>query len=222
MTAISDASLGMLLAIHSAVRRDLERILGALDALAATDGPPATRAADTGVVVEYWSAFAAHLHHHHQIEDTEVWPHVRSALGARADEVLDAMESEHGAIVEAEAAADATMVALVTHPQPASAAAAADQIRAFRDVATAHLAHEESAAVPLILEAFSDEAWQEFQRRRQRDPGTDAFLPWVLDGAPVPAVDRVTGALPPPVRDLLLQQWLPAHDRRVQAVLRIG
>ena len=222
MTAISDASLGMLLAIHSAVRRDLERILGALDALADADGPAATRAADTGAVVEYWSAFAAHLHHHHSVEDTEVWPHVRSALGARADEVLDAMEAEHGTIVEAEATAGDAMTALVTHPHRETAAMAAAELRAFREVVTAHLAHEEKAAVPLILEAFSDEAWQEFQGRRQQDPGTDAFLPWVLDGAPVPAVDRVTGALPPPVRDLLLQQWLPAHDRRVQAVLRIG
>jgi len=54
--------------------------------------------------------------------------------------------------------------------------------------------------------------------RRQMDAGNDAFLPWVLDGAPQPAVDEVTGSLPPPVRTMLLQQWKPAHDSRVSAL----
>ena len=54
--------------------------------------------------------------------------------------------------------------------------------------------------------------------RRQQEDGTDAFLPWVLDGAPGPAVAQVTNELPPPVRTLLLEQWTPAHASRVAAL----
>ena len=56
--------------------------------------------------------------------------------------------------------------------------------------------------MPLILEGFDDEYWAAFMSRRQQDQGPDAFLPWVLDGAPAPAVAEVTGALPPPVRTI--------------------
>ena len=222
MSQISDASIGMLLTIHAAVRRDLERILAALDVLSASAASPAARAAETGAVVEYWTALASHLHHHHEVEDAEVWPTVRDALGEQGADVLAAMEAEHAAISAGEIEAGRAVNALMTEPTAEAAATAAAAVRRFRDVALRHLAHEEADAVPLIVAAFSDEAWGEFQVRRQRDPGTDAFLPWVLDGAPVRAVEGVTAAMPPQVRDLLLQQWMPAHDRRVQALLRIG
>ena len=105
-------------------------------------------------------------------------------------------------------------------PTAADAKEVADRLELFRRVVVDHLAHEEAEAVPLIVEGFDAEYWSAFMSRRQQDEGPDAFLPWVLDGAPAPAVAQVTGELPPPVRELLVTQWVPAHESRVSALPR--
>jgi hypothetical protein len=133
---------------------------------------------------------------------------------------MDKMGREHDAIDEAQALADAAVRALVAEPTVGRASALAERLLTFQQVVMAHLAHEEAEAVPLVIEGFDDGYWLAFMGRRQQDAGGETFLPWVLDGAPAPAVAEVTGALPPPVHTLLVQQWQPAHAARVEALPR--
>jgi iron-sulfur cluster repair protein YtfE (RIC family) len=176
------------------------------------------RAVGATGLAAYWSCLAQQLHHHHTIEDVEVFPYVRSALGDRADAVMDAMGAEHTAIDAAQDDAQAAVQALLREPTAGRASTLASRLRTFQDVVQSHLAHEEAEAIPLILEGFDERYWLAFMGRRQQDPGADTFLPWVLEGAPAPAVAEVTGALPPPVRELLVTQWEPAHAARVNAL----
>jgi hypothetical protein len=217
---ISGKGIGMLLAIHSAVRRDLARLAAAVAVLADPTVQGADRAAGAAGLSAYWDCLADQLHHHHTIEDSEVFPFVRGALGRRADAVMDKMGREHDAIDEAQALADAAVRALSSEPSVGRASAAAERLLTFQQVVLAHLAHEEAEAVPLILEGFDEGYWLAFMGRRQQDPGGDTFLPWVLESAPAPAVAEVTGSLPPAVHTLLVQQWQPAHAARVEALPR--
>jgi hemerythrin-like domain-containing protein len=217
---LSGKGIAMLMAIHGAVRRDLDRLASAVGVLA----DPAISVADRGVgaagLATYWDCFGEQLHHHHTIEDAEVFPYLRKSLAGRGVEVLDAMGAEHEAIDDTQAGLDAALEELVAHPTAANAKEVAHRLELFRRVVVDHLAHEEAEAVPLIVEGFDAEYWTAFMSRRQQDDGPDAFLPWVLDGAPAPAVAQVTGELPPPVRELLVTQWVPAHESRVSALPR--
>jgi hemerythrin-like domain-containing protein len=216
---LTGKGIGMLMAIHGAVRRDLDRVASAASALCDDAIVEADRRVGAKGLSVYWSCFAEQLHHHHSIEDTEVFPYLRRSLAAgKGAAVLDAMATEHEAIDEAQDATQAAMDALLAAPTAANAAVLRSRLAAFKEVVVSHLAHEEEAAVPLIVEGFDTEYWMAFMSRRQQEAGTDAFLPWVLDGAPAPAVDQVTSELPPPVRALLLEQWTPAHASRVAAL----
>ena len=217
---LTGKGIGMLMAIHGAVRRDLGRLASAVSVLADPAMTPTDRGVGARGISAYWDCFADQLHHHHSIEDTEVFPYLRHSLGGRGAQVLDAMGLEHDAIDEAQAGAEQAMQALVAEPTPAHAAVLAERLLTFQQVVVAHLAHEEAEAVPLIVEGFDAEYWTAFMSRRQQDEGPDAFLPWVLDSAPEPAVAQVTGSLPPPVRTLLLEQWVPAHDSLVAGLPR--
>jgi iron-sulfur cluster repair protein YtfE (RIC family) len=200
------------------VRRDLDRLASAVSSLVDPAIPVADRRVGATGLSAYWSCFAEQLHQHHTIEDVEVFPHVRRSLSGHGMAVLDAMATEHDAIEHAQAQVQGAVDAVLADPTAERARQLTDRLAVFKEAVTSHLAHEEEAAVPLIVEGFDDEYWMAFMRRRQMDPGGEAFLPWVLDGAPQPAVDEVTSALPPPVRALLAQQWTPVHDSLVAAL----
>jgi hemerythrin-like domain-containing protein len=215
---ISTRGISMLMAIHGAVRRDLDRLAGAVSSLV----DPAIVVADRRVgatgLSAYWTCFAEQLHHHHTIEDAEVFPYLRRSLSGRGAAVLDAMATEHDAVDHAQQQVQDALDTVLADPTSERARQLSERLAVFKEVVLSHLAHEEETAVPLILEGFDDEYWSAFMSRRQADGGADAFLPWVLDGAPQPAVEEVTGALPPPVRAMLLQQWMPVHDSLVSAL----
>ena len=214
---LTGKGIGMLMAIHGAVRRDLGRVASAVSALSDDAIVEADRRVGATGLAAYWTCFAEQLHHHHTIEDTEVFPYLRRSLAGKGAAILDAMDAEHHAIDAAQDATQAAIDALLAQPTAANAVALRTRLAAFAEVVVSHLAHEEEAAVPLIVEGFDTEYWMAFMSRRQQEE-PDAFLPWVLDGAPAPAVDQVTSELPPPVRTLLLEQWTPAHASRVAAL----
>jgi hemerythrin-like domain-containing protein len=215
---VSSRGISMLMAIHGAVRRDMDRLMTSVASLGdAAITVPDRRVGAAGLAA-YWSCFAQQLHHHHTVEDVEVFPYLRQSLSGRGAAVLDAMGTEHDAIDHAQASVQEALDAVLADPTSDLARQLRDRLATFREVVTSHLAHEEETVVPLILAGFDDEYWMAFMSRRQQDPGAESFLPWVLDGAPQPAVEEVTGALPPPVRALLIEQWKPAHDSRVAAL----
>ena len=207
----------MLMSIHGAVRRDLDRTQTAVAALAVHE-----EARESGVqtVQEYYRRFVAMLEHHHHVEDDEVWPHLEQVFGARIAGVIGAMVGEHDDVVAAERRASTAVEKLTAASSTEDLRATQESLASFAAVVEGHLTHEESAAVPYVAQDEDAAYWADFMARRQQDEGPDVFLPWVLETAPQPMVEAVTSELPPPVRALLVEQWTPVHERLVAALPR--
>lgn len=186
----------MMYASHDAFARDLRRL---------TDGCRDGRAASPGRQAG-WQVFERQLHVHHTAEDTALWPALRAAVLHPAEVgVLDDMEREHGMldpllgrIDEAFTAGDADTLS-----------AAASTLQAGL---TAHMAHEESAALPLIETYLGRKGWEGFtdhMRATRGISGAAEFMPWLLDDAPAATRREVLGLLPPPVKLLYRTVWAP-------------
>lgn len=183
---------------HDAFTRDLRRLTAAAGG---TPGP----ALHAG-----WQTFKNQLHIHHTIEDTALWPPLRKKLRRPEDiAVLDAMEAEHALIDPLLARVDASFA-------DARGAGLAESAAALADALTAHMAHEEDAALPLVETHLGVKGWDAFRdaiRRRQGMRGAAEFLPWLLDGAPADTSERVLGTLPAPARVLYRAVWRRGYAR---------
>ena len=183
----STLDMTMMFATHDALRRDLAQVTQ-LDARN-----------------EGWSIFEQMLHADHTTEDDLLWPVMRDAVTGRPDHLalLDQMAKEHAAIQPVLEALDRALA----HGEPASQAQANLESRLLE-----HLAHEEHDALPLVDQTLTEEQWMTFGQATARRMGPDMprFLPWLLDGADQDTTTRVLATIPPPVRQLYVDQWRPA------------
>ena len=191
----------MMYATHDAFRRDLGR-LTAVSATGTADAP--------GVRVG-WENFKAQLLLHHSVEDSDLWPHVRSAAAGRPSSLalIEEMEAEHAQIDPLLAAVDA---ALAT---PAGNLAA--HVAELTSALQWHLKHEEDAVLPLIQAVCTPADWRAFtgeMRRRQGLKGAAIYVPWILDGAAPAGRQRFLAALPAPVRVINRLLWEPRYRQR--------
>src|SRR3712207_1917103 len=128
------APMSMNRVIHGAVRRDLGRLTAALDR--APDG-------DRARAQQLERAFAnlrEQLTHHHEGEDAHLFPFLRDT-GVDPG-LLQAMESEHGAMSAALTDSDRAMAAYGRTGSSADAAAARASIARTTEVVERHLGHE--------------------------------------------------------------------------------
>jgi len=206
-TGISDDMI-MMHVIHDALRRDLEHLTRAVESRAAFD--PSRRHAFTAG----WELFKQQLHHHHTGEDIALWPRVRTQLEGRPEDLalLDVMEEEHvrigprieeidAAVADGESGADRFAEATAT----------------FRGELTAHLAHEERDAIPLVESVMTSRDWQAFSRQQQKAVGLRGaaeFFPYILSGADAERASQAVGKFPPPLRLLIRRVWQPRYSRR--------
>lgn len=189
------------LAIHRAVRRDVDRLGAAL----AGDGEI------SDAVRAYWSVTASQLHHHHELEDTVVWPLLGQRLGDRVEALLARNVHEHQVMVSA---MDEFDTALTT----TGAASARVALVRMRETVEGHLTHEEVDVLPLIPEAFTPEDLAFFQAEDAKTNAPDVFLPWMLDDAPDEDLEFFTGPMPAPVRENLQAIWMPRRRLTVEAL----
>jgi hypothetical protein len=181
--------------IHGAVRRDLDRFVGALAGF--RDGD-ADRARGLG---RAWDNLDAQLTDHHHGEHEIAWPHLERA-GIRR-ELLDELDGEHEAMAAAMVAARAAMAALREQPSAGRAGEALAAMEELRVVTLRHLDHEEAE-----LEAFylANEDHPEIRAMAReygrRSPAfAGRFFAWVTDGAG--PQERAAIAVPRPVRAVL-------------------
>jgi hypothetical protein len=190
-------------ALHDAFRRDLDTLTRAAAALG--DDPDAHERLRIG-----WSVLADQLHHHHTVEDDQLWPLVRRSWQGSPDalDVLDAMEEEHELVDPALAAVGAAV---------ASGAPPADALDRLHAVVREHLAHEEAEAMPLITAAVTARDWNAFSARQARSLGVRGaaeFFPWLLQGQDPVRTERVLGVLPAPLRWAHRRRWQPRWAAR--------
>jgi len=198
--------------IHAAVRRDLARLGGALDEV--TDGDR-RRATDLG---RAWRNLRDQLRHHHEQEDTILFP-VAVHLGIERA-LVDALESEHQAMSRALGEIDTAMGSYATSASAADAADAADAVRRGTAVVDHHLAHEEGELEPLLRDHLGSPEWQSAMRRLRRQPPRQAgwFFAWLEDGASPEARAFIGSEVPTPVRMVLGRVFGRGYHRSIAPV----
>jgi len=200
--------------IHHAVRRDLDRLATALDQV---------REGDTARAAELERAFAnlrRELTHHHEGEDTYVWPFL-TGLGVDAG-LLATMESEHAAMSAALVETGDALGALARGGSAADGDAARASLARTRGVVAAHLDHEEAALEPLLRDQEKTPEWKAVTKKlRHSSPGdAGSFFAWLTDG--MSPADRASlgTSVPPPVTVVLTRVFGRRYAREVAPVWR--
>ena len=162
--------------IHAAVRRDLDRLDGALGSMADGDRPRA-QALDRA-----YRNLQTELTHHHEGEDAHIWPMLASVGVDR--QLLDAMESEHHAMAEALAETAGAMAAVAASGSATDTAAARASLQHTRVVVERHLQHEEAELEPQLEPYAESPEWKAVEKklRSQPLPVAGRFFAWLTDG----------------------------------------
>jgi hypothetical protein len=183
--------------MHNALRRELEQ-------LAKVAARPDGEARRVLAEAPGWDLFKTALHIHHTAEDEALWPPMREALADRPDglALMDAMEAEHAAI-------DPAIEAIDAGAEPLGPLA-----ERLADALTAHLKHEEEAALPLIDEVLPPERFADFGQVHARKIGPDGprVIPWLLDGADPDLAAKMLALLPEQARAAYETAWRPAYE----------
>jgi hypothetical protein len=178
----------MFLTSHHGFRRDIA-LFGT--ALRAAGADPARAQA----LREEWEKFRTTLHHHHEIEDKNMFPGFRN-ISPELAAAVDRLDADHRRIDPLLEAGDRAFAAL-----PGAAGEATGIVGELAALLNAHLAFEEANVVPLLRNA-----------RELPPPGSDAEaemyaqgFSWSLHGLAPEVVERIYDLLP-----ALLTSKLPA------------
>jgi hemerythrin-like domain-containing protein len=207
-TAPTNPGWRVQLAIHRAVRRDISRLVAAL---AAGGDVPAE------AVRAYWAVTAAQLRHHHEFEDSVIWPLMGQRLGDRVETLLTRNTREHEVMAATMDEFDAASAAMTT-----ASGAAQGALERLQAAVETHLAHEEADVLPLIPEAFTPDDIAYFQAEAAKTNTTSIFLPWMLDDAPDEDLAFFTAAMPAPLLAQLESDWMPKRRNTVAALHLTG
>jgi hypothetical protein len=189
MTAMADASMNT--NMHRAFEREILRLRDGLRRADLTD------AMATDGLARRYAFFSVTLHHHHQAEDTFLWPNIRPKATPQEVVVLDAMEAEHEALATVLRAVDEdfTTLSLSTDKERV-----ADRLDELRTVLSGHTRHEESDGIPIVQKYLEEEDFRAFVTFSREGEDASLALPWVSDGATPAEVSSTWGMIPAPVR----------------------
>ncbi|MGH3457639.1 hemerythrin domain-containing protein [Aeromicrobium sp.] len=199
--------------IHGAVRRDLDRFVGALSGFPAGDQKRADELATA------WDNYDFQLTYHHEGEHRIAWPALESVGVSR--ELLTTLDREHEAMA---AAMGETRTAIASFKRTASAEDAATALNAFtnlRTVTVQHLDHEEAEIEPVYLAKAATPEMKEMGKQFGRDASpkqAGTFFAWLLDGASDAERETLRGSLPGPVLAILTGLFGRRYKRDIASV----
>lgn len=130
-----------LMTSHHGFRRDLAQFAAALRRVSAGD------TARVEALREEWTHFRGKLHGHHEAEDANLFPHLRSqqpSLGA----IIEGLDADHRQVDRLLEQGNRAFAQL-----PAALDAASEVITSLRTLLAPHLASEEAHLFPLLREA---------------------------------------------------------------------
>lgn len=195
--------MSMMLAVHGALRRELEQIAR----VAARPGDDPRRILSTALG---WERFKTYLRVHHTAEDDTVWPVMEQALAGKPDDLalLEAMEAEHAAIDPLLLAVDAALVDRERGP-----GLLGGLVGSLITVLGSHLKHEEAEGLPLIDATMTPAQWSAFgvDHRTRIGKSAPEYLPWVLDGASDEIIASILGHIPPQFAAAYESEWKVAY-----------
>jgi len=203
------ADTRMMGVVHSALRRDLVRLLIVIRSEPQPDD--ARRVA----VADHLLWMMDFLHHHHRGEDDGLYPLVVSK-NADAEPLVREMDAEHAAVAPAissvEAAARAYRDSSDARPSVLEA------LDTLREVLLPHLEREEVEMMPVVSASISAAEWSAWDQATNVKPkglrqlGMEGH--WLIDGADAANRARVVGLVPPVPRFVLLHGFAPSYRRR--------
>ena len=196
---------------HAALRRDLERAIGALTA--ARHPTPAERAA----LAEHVDLVLDLLHHHHTGEDTGLWPLVRRRapdLGSQ----LEMMEAEHVSVACAIVSTRTAARQYAAASDPSVARPLREALVDLSGVLLPHLDHEETEVMPRVMRALTDRDWSTLSRQELRNWNSLALagtgFVWMADGMPQKDRDVFNRQVSAVFRWLVDKRYGGAYRRR--------
>ena len=194
-----------IIVVHGAMRRDVDRLPRALDAVTTREGAAA--------VQRWFVKFAREVEHHHLREDDVVWPALLAGEPVFG-ESLDALEADHHALdatmADTHTALQALVDDLATRPEAVASAEALAQL--LHD----HLDREEAVMFPAMAHVFTAESFAVLEQEllKATPKRLIAFeLPWAFDGEPADRVAETLEELPALIRVLHRWFWQPAYER---------
>ena len=198
---------------HAALRRDLERAIGSLDAA----GNP-TRAQRTALA-DHLDLVLDLLHHHHAGEDTGLWPLVRQRAPDLGPQ-LDLMEAEHASVATTIVftRTAARQYAATSDSDLSAARHLTEALRELSGVLLPHLDHEETEVMPRVMRALTARDWSALSRQELRNWNSLALagagLVWMADGMTRTERDKLNRQVSAPFRWLIDKRYGPAYRRR--------
>jgi hemerythrin-like domain-containing protein len=198
--------------IHAAVRRDLDRLH---DALGSVRDGDRTRAAE---LARAYENLHVQLTHHHEGEDTHVWP-MLAKVGV-GQELLGAMQEEHHAMADALTESEGAMATYAASGSGADAAAAQGSIARTREVVEQHLTHEENELEPQLKPHLETPEWKVVEKKLSRQPPKVAgtFFAWLTDGMSDPGRAYLRSTVPTPVVTILSRTFGRKYHKEIAPV----
>lgn len=193
--------------VHAGLRRDLDRI-GQVAHQPLTPERRQALARRVGWLVEL-------LHHHHTSEDEAIWP-LAARKRPELARLVEAMETEHHALGDAADGLREAAAAYARDGSESTRQALVDALDRMRTTCLAHLEHEETAAVPQLVQTLDDREWAQVDKRFRRgmslkDLGWIAM--WLLDDLDPVQAQFLRGQLPRPVFTYLTWRWSRPYDQ---------
>jgi len=168
----------LFLAIHHALRRDAHRFPVALRAAAGDDERLAA-------IARHWDEYRTILVHHHDQEDTLLFPQVLVEEPGLAGTV-EQLAADHHSLDDLLAQVDSAFAHL-----PAAAGACADLCARLAAVLDGHLDLEDERLVPVMERGIIDGP------APGGGPQNPSFtLPWLVDGLAADVADDLVAAMP--------------------------
>jgi hemerythrin-like domain-containing protein len=178
-TAEGPLDLSAMFVMHHGFRRDLRDL-----ALAVPATPPAD-AEVWAALARRWKGFATALHHHHRVDDVSVWPPLLDRVQAAGDQAarttLEAMQAEHALLDPLVERCAEGFRAMGSAPDAGTRDRLAADVIRTREVLLDHLAHEETAALPLAQQYLSVAAWKDAETAARKEFGIAGLgfaVPW--------------------------------------------
>ena len=206
------AQMSMNKVIHGAIRRDLDRFVGAVTTFTAGDTARAQQLARA------WSNFDLQLTDHHEGEHEIAWPALESVGVTR--ETIAQMDAEHETMATALAGARTAMSSLASTAGQGEAEAALSALMHLRDVTIEHLDHEEREIEPIYLANAEGPEMKEMGKKFSRTSPAKAgvFFSWILDGATGEEKQALTSSVPGPVLKILTTLFGRSYRKDVAPV----
>jgi hypothetical protein len=140
---------------HAVFRREF----GLLPAL--IDGAGAADVARAQVIAQHFELIQTMLHHHHQAEDTYLWPRLVERAAPGAKPVVAAMAAQHAELDQVLTAVAAGLRGWRQTADPAQGTRLARDAARLGQAIAGHLTAEEEQAVPLIARHITAAEWGE-------------------------------------------------------------